>query len=104
MEINSHLQIPEIWMKPNSDDFNKCIARPRNRISKFTVPLLNLSSSLALIDFYLTFANIDFPAGTGSKTNGYLLVHANGGLNQMRTGVRVLSEISHTVIYNLPKP
>ncbi|WOH08978.1 hypothetical protein DCAR_0728429 [Daucus carota subsp. sativus] len=46
-----------IWLKPNSDNFTQCIERPKSH---------------QLLD---------------ANTSGFLLINANGGLNQMRFGI-----------------
>lgn len=50
-------QMPKIWMMPNSEGYSKCIDRPKNHYR------------------------------TNNATAGYIMVDANGGLNQMRMGI-----------------
>uniref|UniRef100_A0A453FXR9 O-fucosyltransferase family protein n=1 Tax=Aegilops tauschii subsp. strangulata TaxID=200361 RepID=A0A453FXR9_AEGTS len=49
--------IPKIWTMPASEGYSKCIERPRNH------------------------------RRTNNATAGYIMVDANGGLNQMRMGI-----------------
>lgn len=64
----------EIWRKPNSNSFYKC-ANPAKKEIK-----------------------------NGTATNGYILISANGGLNQMRTGISDMVVIAKLMNATLVKP
>lgn len=55
--LNKKAEFSGIWSKPNSENFTQCIDQPGNHKK------------------------------LGARTNGYILINANGGLNQMRFGI-----------------
>ncbi|GJM92548.1 hypothetical protein PR202_ga09026 [Eleusine coracana subsp. coracana] len=59
--------ITNIWMKPDSEDYTKCIERPKNHYR------------------------------TNNATAGYIIVDANGGLNQMRMGASYYRAFARTL-------
>lgn len=83
------IQVSDIWSKPNSENFTQCIDLPRNHKSmKFCYEVYSfLLLHYGLFQDFSPLIFCIFLTDLDEKTNGYILVNANGGLNQMRFGV-----------------
>lgn len=92
-------QYSGIWAKPNSENFSQCIdhTKKKSKLNFFlfiswpnilmNVCFVHFHFSVILFSHQWVIKSCNCFAEMDAKINGYILINANGGLNQMRFGV-----------------
>lgn len=86
-----------IWSKPDSGNYTQCIDQSKKHKSMSSKAPFSFCFDWCLTcsSFSHSLPLLTFGTELDEKTNGYLLMNANGGLNQMRFGVCSISIICY---------